>query len=297
MHKVFSYTHRKVLVFRCTENNTFFLFRKSQKHLFPNNGKRYCFRCNKKHELSGVTTVNRVFSGLPDHYSNTSLILFLYHLQVLTPSSWVLLQKFWLAFQYVLKDSSSVTYPFCVLTCTFLLVANKVQLFHGLGLYSGIFALYLHCPSDKTRKSNVVFYILSLLYVFCAATFISDLITVIFGVSNNSIWRKILSLSSFMQSIIGGLSPQLQIILESRLIRISIVQTTINACCDFISQCIIVRISHSSYIYYSFYSPKSSKIYRCWMVWGGDIRIVIIPSFLAFTVLGQSIYLRLISQF
>ena len=87
VHKVFSYTHRKVLVFRCTEKNTFFLFRKSQKHLFPNNGKRYCFRCNKKHELSGVTTVNRVFSGLPGHYSNTSLILFLYHLQVLTPSS------------------------------------------------------------------------------------------------------------------------------------------------------------------------------------------------------------------
>ena len=100
-----------------------------------------------------------------------------------------------------------------------------------------------------------------------------------------------------MQSIIGGLSPQLQIILESRLIRISIVQTTINACCDFISQSIIVLISHSSYIYYPFYSPKSSQIYRCYMVWGGDIRIVIIPSFLAFTVLGQSIYLRLISQY
>ena len=46
-----------------------------------------------------------------------------------------------------------------------------------------------------------------------------------------------------------------------------------------------------------FYSPKSSKIYRCWIVWGQDIRVVIIPSFLAIAYLGQSFYLHLISQF
>ena len=46
-----------------------------------------------------------------------------------------------------------------------------------------------------------------------------------------------------------------------------------------------------------FFSPKSSKIYRCWIVWGKNIRVVIIPSFLAITYLGQSSYLHLISRF
>ena len=41
---------------------------------------------------------------------------------------------------------------------------------------------------------------------------------------------------------------------------------------------------------------KSSKIYRCWIVWGQDIRVVIIPSLLAIAYLGQSSYLYLISQ-
>ena len=99
-----------------------------------------------------------------------------------------------------------------------------------------------------------------------------------------------------MQSIISTLSPQLQIDLQPILIRISVVQTTINACCDFTSQCII-RINHSSCIYHPFNSPKSSKIYRCWIVWGQIICIVIIPSFLEITVLGQSIYLHFISRF
>ena len=52
-----------------------------------------------------------------------------------------------------------------------------------------------------------------------------------------------------------------------------------------------------SCIYHLFYSPKFSKIYRCWIVWGKNIRIVIIPSFLAITLLGQSIHLHLIRRF
>ena len=42
---------------------------------------------------------------------------------------------------------------------------------------------------------------------------------------------------------------------------------------------------------------KSSKIYRCWIVWGKNIWVVIVPSFLAITYMGQSIYLHLISRF
>ena len=41
----------------------------------------------------------------------------------------------------------------------------------------------------------------------------------------------------------------------------------------------------------SFYWPKSSKIYRCWIVWNRNIRVVIIPSIFAVTFFGQSTYL------
>ena len=36
---------------------------------------------------------------------------------------------------------------------------------------------------------------------------------------------------------------------------------------------------------------KISKIYRCWIVWGKKIRVVIVPSILAFIFLGPSTYL------
>ena len=103
-----------------------------------------------------------------------------------------------------------------------------------------------------------------------------------------------------MQSIFSGLSPQLQIDSQPILNWISvvhIVQMTVDSCCDFTSQCIIVR-SNPNCIH-PFYSPKSSKIYRCWIVWGQNIRVLIIPSFLAITHLGQSIYvhMHLISRF
>ena len=92
--------------------------------------------------------------------------------------------------------------------------------------------------------------------------------------------------------IVYALSLQLADDLVSILTRIVI------ACSDFTSQCIIVRTNHSSCVYL-FYSPESSKIYRCWIVWGKNIRVVIIPSFLTITFLGKSrsIFLHLISLF
>ena len=161
-----------------------------------------------------------------------------------------------------------------------------------LGVYSGIFALYLQWPSDESRarSANVVFYILCLLYGLCAATVVSDLLDCIFAVSNKFIYKNIIFIISFSQLL---LSLQLQIDLQPIFNRIIVVQETVNACCDFTAQCIIVRINHSSSIHHLFYSPKSSKIYRCWIVWGKNIRVVIIPSFLAITLLGQSIYLHL----
>ena len=39
------------------------------------------------------------------------------------------------------------------------------------------------------------------------------------------------------------------------------------------------------------------KIYRCWIVWGYNIRVVIVPSFLAFAFLGTLIYLHSLTDF
>ena len=98
-----------------------------------------------------------------------------------------------------------------------------------------------------------------------------------------------------------ALSPQLDLQIGSEslmLFRLSIVQITANGCCDFLGQCILVCINHCTCQCHDlFYSPKSSKIYRCWIVWGQNIRVVIIPSFLAIAFLGRSSYLHLISRY
>ena len=100
-----------------------------------------------------------------------------------------------------------------------------------------------------------------------------------------------------MQLYIYTVTRSLQIQIDSlpTLIHLSIVQSVASGGCDFIAQCTMVRINHGTY--HPFYSLKSSKIYRCWIVWGQNIRVVIIPSFLAIAYLGQLIYLHLIRQF
>jgi hypothetical protein len=90
---------------------------------------------------------------------------------------------------------------------------------------------------------------------------------------------------SVVRSHFATLSLQLQTDSQPVLIPYLIVQIIITGLCDFIAQCIIVSINHCTY--QSFYSPKFSKIYRCWIVWGQNIRVVIIPSFLAIAFLGQ----------
>ena len=131
--------------------------------------------------------------------------------------------------------------------------AKEVQLFPGLGVYSGIFAIYLQCSSNesRTRTANLVFYILCLLYIFCAATVVGDLVDSAFSVSNNSICKNTF-LSSVVQYRINALSLQLQSELQSILNRITSVQIAVNACCDFTSQSIIVRINHSNRNYHPF---------------------------------------------
>jgi hypothetical protein len=76
----------------------------------------------------------------------------------------------------------------CALTCT---LARDVQLFPGLGLYSGIFAMYLQRSTNKSKTAIVVFYALCLLYVLSTATVISDLVAIVLEVSINSIYKNI----------------------------------------------------------------------------------------------------------
>ena len=132
-----------------------------------------------------------VFSGIADHwhgdYSNTSLFssplpvlaLFMIYLEGLFIG--VCLEGFF-------YGKIFVSYA---LTCT---LAKEVQLFpgHGLGLFSGIFAVYLHCSSNNSRTATILFYALCLLYVLSTtATVVCDLANVILQVSYNPICKNI----------------------------------------------------------------------------------------------------------
>ena len=71
--------------------------------------------------------------------------------------------------------------------------AKKDQLFPGLGIYSAIFIIYLHCILLKeSRKTSIVFYALCLLYVLSTVTVVCDLLQDAIGVSNNSISKYII---------------------------------------------------------------------------------------------------------
>ena len=185
----------------------------------------------------------------------------------------------------------------CASTCT---LAKVVKLLPpGLGLYSGIFAVYLQSSSDESRMAIIHFYALCLLYVLSTASVVSDLVVAILQVSNNPVCKNINFLSAVQFHIsIPSLQPQIDS--QSILFHLSIFQIIAIGCCDFIAQCILVRMNHCT-TYHPFYSPKSSKIYRCWIVWGQNIRVVIIPLFFAVAYLGQSISLaghfHLISRF
>ena len=139
-----------------------------------------------------------------------------------------------------LYGKTSVLYA---LTCTF---AKEVQSFPGVGIYSGIFTIYIQHPSKESRTATIIFYALCLLYVLSTATFVCDFITFIIGVSNNFIWKNIIFLLVMQTRVnLNTLSPQLRIDSELMLSRLSIAQSIANSCCDFIAQCTLVRINHN----------------------------------------------------
>ena len=151
---------------------------------------------NSEVQVLGESSIQQTSSPL--HHPS-----FLSSLPVFTPSLCLLMQMLCLALQYGLNGSSLVNYPFHVLQFTpLLLVAKEVQFFHNIGVYSGIFAIYLQYPSKepRTRKENVIFYILCLLFVLCAVTVVCDLLVYAFTVSNNPIYRNTIFIISFAVS-------------------------------------------------------------------------------------------------
>ena len=72
----------------------------------------------------------------------------------------------------------------CALSCT---LAKEVELFPDLGVYSGIFVMYLHCSLNESRTATILFYALCLLYVLSTATVVIDLLALIHSVSDNPI--------------------------------------------------------------------------------------------------------------
>ena len=58
--------------------------------------------------------------------------------------------------------------------------------------------MYLKCPSNesRTRTANAVFYTICLLFVFCAAAVVSDLISFTYQVSNKFICKDIILIIS-----------------------------------------------------------------------------------------------------
>ena len=120
-------------------------------------------------------------------------------------------------------------------------LAKEVQLFLALGIYSGIFAMYLQCPLKESRTAAIVFYVLCLLYVLSMASFIIDVLGFVVAVSNNFIICKIIIC---MQMRIGALSPQFLLGSSTSLeliFHIEILQGLVPGFCDLIAQCILVR--------------------------------------------------------
>ena len=145
-----------------------------------------------------LKSVNRVFNGLAVIQVSLFSTIIASLSSALETSSWFkLLQQIYNSLRFVLKGSSSVTYRSISLKlypCYYKLLKKSC-----LGVYSGIFAIYLQCPSDESRarSANIVFYILCILYSFGAASVVGDLLADIFAVSNNLICKDIILIISY----------------------------------------------------------------------------------------------------
>ena len=79
---------------------------------------------------------------------------------------------------------------FVLCALTYLCTLNPI--IPGLGVYSGIFAIYLQHPAKDSRTAIIIFYVLCLLYVLSTVTVVNDIINTALRVSNNSICKNII---------------------------------------------------------------------------------------------------------
>ena len=123
-------------------------------------------------------------------------------------------------------------------------LAKAVQPLPILGLYSGIFGMYLqHSGSQQStyKAKNILFYALWVLYALSAATVIFDILTFcwVYAVSMDD-HRCLTLFQLFLQNI------------ETQYYDLDIIENTVFACCDFITQIILVRTTGNAYYFSNF---------------------------------------------
>ena len=153
----------------------------------------------------------------------------------LAPSSWILRKM--ASLLSVLKGSSTVRYTFCSSPCT---LAKEVQLSPGLGIYSGIFVMYLQCQSNEStgRTANIVLYAICVLYLLSTVNFVIDLVSLIFDVTNNSraAHRTVLRLRPYFYKI--SCYPYRKVILKKLDGTVRVKKRVYTFCCAEISKVI-----------------------------------------------------------
>ena len=148
-----------------------------------------------------------------------------------------------------------------------------------------MFCMYIQFQASKRLgidKRNIILYALSILYILSAATAVLDMTRfMVTEVSETYIYNRSKFSVYTSQVITSGTSPLLY--------RLIYASSIIEALCDFISQAILVCTKPLSISISCCTHPNFPKIYRCWVVWSHDIRVIIIPSILSLLFLGQSI--------
>ena len=152
-------------------------------------------------------------------------------------------------FSLVLKGSSMVRY-----VLQHLLYMFQIELFLSLGLYSGIFTM--HIKKSRTQNRPFLCSLSSLRSIYCYhCRWFNKSHT---EVSNSSVCVKIILKKIYqLQFHISKLSLQPQ---SQCYFTLGIIQITASGRCDFIAQCIIVRmLNHYDYTYHPFIDLNLQK--------------------------------------
>ena len=154
------------------------------------------------------------------------------------------------------------------------------------GLYSAVFFIYMQCHASKkldTKKRNIFLYALCILYMLSTATIALDVTRHVISVSTTCIHHNIFSPYAIIwvglpsDHTSSSRSPPLLCVADNIWLMRFL----------FSGNPSMHEVITISIIYVD--SSQFSKIYRCWVIWGRKIRLIIIPSILAFVFLGQSI--------